>query len=137
MTLDVFLFDATGTVTGQVTRDDAQQGTSTVPNAEVVLTNAAGPVAFAVTDAQGQFSVDLVPTGLVTAEAFDPVSAGRGRGTVTVLGSGQPATLTVRLEALGVIRGTLLQSERAHAPAGLDGDAAAGDAGGTRACPRK
>ena len=108
--LDVFLFDATGTIAGQVTRDDAQQGTATVPNAEVVLTNASGPVAFAVTDAQGQFSVDLVPTGAVTIEAFDPVSAGRGRGTVTVLGSAQPATITVRLEALGVIRGTLLQS---------------------------
>ena len=37
------------------------------------------------------------------------MTAGRGRGTVTVLAN-QPNTLSVQLESLGVIRGTLLQS---------------------------
>ncbi len=108
--VDVFLFDATGTVNGQVLREDANAALVAVPNAEVILSTASGPIAFALTDAQGAFSVPLVPTGNVTAEAFDPVTAGRGRASGVVLGGTQTTSMTLTLEALGSIRGTLVQS---------------------------
>ena len=106
---DVFLFDAAGTLSGTVTRTDAGNTQVPVPNAEVVVSNGSGPIAFAITDAQGQYAVDLVPPGQTSVEAFDPVTAGRGRTTVTVVAN-QPSAASVTLEALGAIRGTLLQS---------------------------
>ena len=87
-----------------------------VPNAEVLLSTNAGPIAFAVTDATGAFSIPLVPTGPFTIEAFDPVSAGRGRAAGTVIGGPVPAAVTVRLEALGSIRGIVVQSDGARTP---------------------
>ncbi|MBL8142881.1 MAG: carboxypeptidase regulatory-like domain-containing protein, partial [Acidobacteria bacterium] len=91
VTANVFLFDATGTVTGQVVREDSTTALVPVPNAEVLVSTASGPIAYTVTDAQGQFEVTLVPTGAITVEAFDPVTAGRGRLSATVL-NGQPTT---------------------------------------------
>ena len=109
VTVNVFLFDATGTVTGQVLREDATAAFVPVPNAEVLINTSTGAIAYAVTNAQGQFEVSLVPTGPITVEAFDPVTAGRGRLTA-IVSNNLPTTFSVRLESLGVIRGTLVQS---------------------------
>ncbi|MEQ1728941.1 MAG: Ig-like domain-containing protein, partial [Vicinamibacterales bacterium] len=110
VTIDVFLFDATGIVAGQVVRPDLSGALVPAPNSEVIISGAGGPLAFALSDAQGNFSVSLIPTGTVTVEAFDPVTAGRGRAQATVLGGTQSAFLTISLEALGSIRGTVVQS---------------------------
>ncbi|MGE3957098.1 MAG: Ig-like domain-containing protein [Vicinamibacterales bacterium] len=110
VTVDVFLFDATGTVAGQVVRPDANGALVFAPNSEIVISNASGPLAYAVSDGSGQFQVPLIPTGTVTVEAFDPVTAGRGRAQAVVLGGTQTAFLTISLEALGSIRGTVVQS---------------------------
>ncbi len=110
VTVDVFLFDATGTVNGQVLRADPSGALLPTPNAEVILSNASGPLAYTITDALGQFSVPLIPTGAFSLEAFDPTTAARGRASGIVLGGSEAASVTVRLEALGSIRGTVLQS---------------------------
>ncbi|MFN7916659.1 MAG: Ig-like domain-containing protein [Vicinamibacterales bacterium] len=109
VTVDVFLFDATGTVAGQVVKADSSGALVSTPNAEVILSTASGPIAYTLTDATGYFSVSLVPTGNVTVEAFDPVTAGRGRSQAVVLGGAQSAFQTITLEALGSIRGTVVQ----------------------------
>lgn len=110
VTVDVFLFDSTGTVAGQVVKADANGALVSTPNAEVILSTAGGPIAYTITDATGYFSVSLVPTGPVTIEAFDPITAGRGRAQTVVLGGTQSAFQTIALEALGSIRGTVMQS---------------------------
>ncbi|MBS1818371.1 MAG: carboxypeptidase regulatory-like domain-containing protein [Acidobacteria bacterium] len=110
VTVDVFLFDATGTVNGQVVKADGNGALVPTPNAEVILSNASGPLAYALTDAQGGFSIPLVPTGPFTIESFDPVTAARGRADGTVLGGPQPVSVTVTLESLGSIRGVVVQS---------------------------
>ncbi len=107
--VNVYLYDATGTVEGLVTRLDTEGAAQPVPNAEVVLTNAAGPVAYAVTDATGRYSVTLVPVGGFSVDAFDPVTAGRGRNAGSVSGGVQPVAVDIRLEALGVVRGVVLE----------------------------
>ncbi len=110
VTVDVFLFDATGTVAGRVVAPDAAGALLPVPNAEVVISNASGPLAFTLADAAGVFAVPLVPVGPYTVEAFDAATAARGRASGIVLGGSQPAAVTISLEAMGSIRGTLLQS---------------------------
>ncbi|MEQ1870326.1 MAG: Ig-like domain-containing protein, partial [Vicinamibacterales bacterium] len=110
VTVDVFLFDATGSVTGQVLREDSTTLLVPVPNAEVILSNNSGPLAYAVTDAQGHYEVPLIPVGSITAEGFDPVTAGRGTASVVVLGGTQPTSLSLTLEALGSIRGTVVEA---------------------------
>ncbi|MGC4081086.1 MAG: Ig-like domain-containing protein [Vicinamibacterales bacterium] len=110
VTVDVFLFDATGTVAGQVVRTDSNGALVAAPNSEVVLSMGGSPLAYTVADSLGNFLIPLIPTGTVTVEAFDPVTAGRGRGQAVVLGGSQSAFLTISLEALGSIRGTVVQS---------------------------
>jgi hypothetical protein len=110
VTVDVFLFDATATVTGQVFREDATAGLVNVPNAEVIISNASGPMGFTVSDAAGVFSLPLVPTGPFTIEAFDPSTAARGRAAGTVFAGNEPVSVSVRLEPLGSIRGSVVQS---------------------------
>lgn len=110
VTVDVFIADNTGTVVGQVFKEDANAGLVNVANAEVVLSNNSGPIAITVSDASGQFSIPLVPTGPFTIEAFDPTTAARGRANGTVFGGAEPAAVSVRLEPLGSIRGTVVQS---------------------------
>jgi hypothetical protein len=109
VTVRVYLYDATGTVVGLVTRLDDQGGPVPVPNAEVVLVNSSGPIAFAVSDASGRYSVSLVPLGAFWVDAFDPLTAGRGRASGQITGGNEDVSADIRLEALGIIRGVLLE----------------------------
>ena len=76
--VNVFLFNATGTVTGHVFRAD---GVTPVPNAEVVISNGDGPLAFAVTDADGAYEQDTIPLGLFQVDVFEAATAARAFGT--------------------------------------------------------
>ena len=110
VTVNVYLYDATGTVTGLVTRLNSTGAAVAVPNAEVILSVGGTPIAFAVTDASGIYTVTLVPVGAFSVEAFDPVTAGRGRASGSVTGGAVPIEANVLLDALGVIRGVVLES---------------------------
>src|SRR5439155_18065120 len=68
----VFIYNASGTVTGTVFRSDAL---TPVPNADVVISNAAGPLAFSVTDASGAFSQPMIPLADLTMDIFEAASA--------------------------------------------------------------
>jgi hypothetical protein len=109
VSVNVYLYDATGTVEGLVTRLDDEGAPVTVPNAEVVLANGSGPIGFAISDAGGRYSMSLVPAGGFSVDAFDPITAGRGRNGGEVTGGAQNIQADIRLEALGVVRGVLLE----------------------------
>ncbi|HPW20488.1 MAG TPA: Ig-like domain-containing protein [Vicinamibacterales bacterium] len=108
--VNVYLYDATGTVTGLVTRLDSEGTAVAVPNAEVILSSGGKPIAFAVTDSGGSYTVTLVPVGDFRIEVFDPVTAGRGRASGTVTGGAIPIEANVLLDALGVVRGVVVES---------------------------
>ena len=108
--VDVYLEDITGTVTGRITRLDPTGTPAGVPNAEVVLSKGSTPVAFALTDPEGRYEVPLVTPGPLSADAFDPVTASRGRALATVVAGTLPTTLDVSLDALGLVRGVVVDA---------------------------
>jgi hypothetical protein len=107
VTVDVFLFDATGVMTGTIFEPD---GITPVPNAEVVISNAGGALAFAVTGPDGVYREAEIPLGVVRVEAFDARTASRGFGEARIDFNAQEVPLNVSLAALGVVRGTLLEA---------------------------
>ena len=78
VSVNVYLYGAVGTAAGRVLRPDR---TTPVPNAEVVVSGPAGPLAFAVTDGDGVYEVGSVPVGPITAEVFEAATARRGFAT--------------------------------------------------------
>ena len=107
VTVVVRLADATGTVSGTVYRDD---GLTPVPNAEVVVSQGGNALAFAVTDANGEYSVALVPLGPFAVDVFDASTAARGYETGLLAYDGQQFVLTIRLDPLGLLKGTVVES---------------------------
>ena len=85
LTLDVFLFDGAGVVTGTVFRAD---GITPVPNAEVTVGNERGALGFAVTDASGTYRVETVPLGPVFVDSFEAASSRTGfaQGSIDLAG---------------------------------------------------
>lgn len=102
ITLRVFLYDATGTVYGTVYRPD---GTTAVPNADVAIFNADGPLAFSVTDADGRFEQDTIPLGDVKVSVFEALTGRRGAGAGTVDFVGQRVPIIINEAAIGHVRG--------------------------------
>jgi hypothetical protein len=107
VTVDVFLGDSTGRVSGQVFRAD---GLTPVPNAEVSIASGGAVVAFAVTDADGRYSQDFIAPGPVRVEVFEAATAQRGAGTSQIFFNGQEVVVNVRLEELAVVRGTVVEA---------------------------
>ncbi|MCU0255404.1 MAG: Ig-like domain-containing protein, partial [Vicinamibacterales bacterium] len=103
----VRLADATGTVSGTVYRDD---GLTPVPNAEVVVSQGGHSLAFAVTDANGDYSVTLVPLGAFAVDVFDASTAARGYDAGQLTYDGQQFVLPIRLDPLGLLKGTVVES---------------------------
>jgi hypothetical protein len=107
VTVTVYLYDAWGTVTGHVLRPD---GVTTVPFSDVVVSNAAGPLALGLTDATGAFVADYIPIGPVFIETFEAATARVGSATGRVDFAHQTVPIDVVENALGLVKGVLLQS---------------------------
>lgn len=115
VTIDVFIDNQTGRVSGIVTKVDG----TPAPNAEVVISNcvpdgfggckSGGPLAVLVTDANGHYDQDLIPRGPFSVETFNAASARRGFKTAT-MAPGDHVIVNVTEAALGMVTGTLLSA---------------------------
>ena len=104
---DVRLSDATGTVHGVVYAAD---GVTPVANADVVVANNLGPLAFAVTGPGGEFTLGMIPLGDVSVEVFDAKSGRRGNGAGRIDFDEQQVPINVVLSAVGAVKGIVLDS---------------------------
>ncbi|MBX2997112.1 MAG: carboxypeptidase regulatory-like domain-containing protein [Caldilineaceae bacterium] len=104
----VTLVDNAAAIQGRFLRTGATTG---IPNAQIVL-RSGGKTAYTSTDANGYYRFDGVLVGAFTLEAFDPITARRGRATGTVTTNDTNVTLTVDMVqlALGSITGTVRRS---------------------------
>ena len=121
VTINVFLFNASGTVFGTVFEAD---GVTTVPNAEVVISNCVGdpffvgvgtapcitggPLAFGVTDATGSYRQDLIPLGGFRVDVFEAATARRGFASGRIDLDHQQVPANVIEAARGLVTGTAL-----------------------------
>ena len=102
----VFLANATGTVFGTVFRSD---GLTPVPNAEIVISNASGPLSFAVTGADGTYRQERIPIGDFSIDTFEAATARRAFASGSISLANQQVPINLFQGALGVVRGTLVQ----------------------------
>ncbi|MCU1382031.1 MAG: LamG domain protein jellyroll fold domain protein [Acidobacteria bacterium] len=121
VTINVFLFNASGTVLGTVFQAD---GVTTVPNAEVVISNcvgdplfigigaapclSGGPLAFGVTDSAGTYREDLIPLGSFRVDVFEAATARRGFGAGRIDLDHQQVPVNVVEAARGLVTGTVV-----------------------------
>jgi hypothetical protein len=106
VTIDVFLFDEHATVVGTVFRSDH---VTPVSNAEVVISNAAGPLAFVQTDAAGFYTADVIPKGPFTIDVFEAATGRLGFASGAVVGPGE-VEVNVFQAAVGLITGNVLSA---------------------------
>lgn len=102
----VYLFDHTVTVSGVVYRPD---GITPVRNAEVYIANAQGDLAFAVTNAAGEYSQDYIPLGDFRVNVFEAATGRRGFAAATAYLSTPVVTVNVSEMPIGLVKGTLYQ----------------------------
>lgn len=107
VTVNVYLYNATGRVYGTVFRPD---GFTPVPNAEVAVSNAQGALAFAVTDSSGGYSLDYIPLGRINLEVFEAATGRRGSAAGSIDLAGQEIPINIVESAVGLVMGTLLDS---------------------------
>ncbi|HEX4914144.1 MAG TPA: Ig-like domain-containing protein, partial [Vicinamibacterales bacterium] len=105
ITVKVYLYNASGTVYGTVFDSD---GLTPVPNAEVVVSNFAGPLAFAVTGPDGAYSVSLIPLGQVFVETFEAATAQRAFAQSRIDLANQQVPVNLVQSGVGLVRGTLM-----------------------------
>ncbi|MEQ1871699.1 MAG: Ig-like domain-containing protein, partial [Vicinamibacterales bacterium] len=103
--VSVFLYNASGTVSGTVFAPD---GLTPVPNAEVVISNLDGPLTFAVTDAQGRYLQDLIPLGDFAIDVFEAASGRRGFATGRIDLNHQEVPVNIVELGMGLVRGRVL-----------------------------
>ena len=101
VTVTVYLYDAWGSVTGHVFRPD---GLTAVPFSDVVISNAAGPIAVGLTDASGAFLADYIPIGPVSVETFEAATARVGSATGSVTFAHQTVPIDVVENAVGLVK---------------------------------
>ncbi len=102
----VYLFDHTVTVSGVVYRPD---GITPVKNAEVYIANGQGDLAFAVTNAAGEYSQDYIPLGDFRVNVFEAATGRRGFAAATAYLSTPVVTVNVSEMPIGLVKGTLYQ----------------------------
>ena len=105
VTLDVYLFNASGSVIGRATQAD---GITPIASAQVVVSNTAGPLAFTISDADGAYRVETLPIGDVFVRVFDAATAGRGFGQGRIDFDQQEALVNVRQAPIGLITGRVI-----------------------------
>jgi hypothetical protein len=106
VTIDVFLFNAKGTVAGIVHRSD---GVTPVANVELVLRNAQGPLGFVLSGPDGRFIVDTVPLGDFVIESFEAATGRQGFATGRVDLDGQEVPVTITQLGIGMVTGRLME----------------------------
>ncbi len=104
VTLNVFLFDATGSVSGTLYRSD---GFTPVPNAEIVIARQSEPIALLITDAGGRYTSPGIPLGDFQVEAFEAATARRAAGSGRIDLANQDVPINLTQLAIGMVRGTL------------------------------
>jgi hypothetical protein len=114
--------DEAGTVRGRFLQPDASKP---VPNAQVHL-SAAGGEAFATTDGGGQFVFEGVRRGGFTLDAFDPVTARRGRSTGQVSANLEVVTADILEVPQGTVTGFVRLSKDLSPVANADVSLSAG-----------
>jgi len=105
--VEVRLANATGTVSGFVFRAD---GLEPVANAEVIISNSEGPLAYAITGEDGSYSESLIPLGAFVVEAFEAATASRASVTGRMDLPDQNVPANLRLDPLAVVRGVVVDS---------------------------
>ncbi len=117
VTVDVFLYNAAGSVTGRVFKSD---GLTPVPNAEVVISNDRGPLALGITDGSGDYRADLIPLGAFTVDVFEAATARRGLASGRIDFDRQVVPINVSEVGRGLVTGTLFESGSLAALRGWD-----------------
>ncbi len=105
--VNVYLFNATGSVYGTIYRYDR---VTPVPNAEVLISNPSGTLGSCITDEQGNFRFDLLPLGAFEIRVFEAATGGRGYGSAGVDYANQEVPLNIILSPIGYVTGTALAS---------------------------
>lgn len=112
----IVLLDEAGTVRGRFLKADE---TTAIRNAQVRLSSSRGDV-YATTDQNGAYVFEGVAKGVVTLEAFDPVTARRGRNTGQVNVHLDDVTVNVVEIPQGTVKGIVRLSTDSSALAGAD-----------------
>ncbi|MEQ1870490.1 MAG: carboxypeptidase regulatory-like domain-containing protein, partial [Vicinamibacterales bacterium] len=106
VTINVFLFNQAGRVFGTVFKPD---GLTPVPNADVVISNARGALAFGVTDGDGNYSQDTIPLGEFRVDVFEAATARLGFGLGRIDLDKQAVPVNVVELGRGLVTGTVLE----------------------------
>ncbi|HXH06729.1 MAG TPA: carboxypeptidase regulatory-like domain-containing protein [Vicinamibacterales bacterium] len=114
--VSIVLPDEAGIVRGRFLRTDRTTG---IPNGQVRLASAGGE-AYATTGPNGEYLFEGVRRGEVTLEAFDPVTARRGRSTGRIGFHGDDQTIDVVEIPQGTVKGFVRLSKDRSAVAGAD-----------------
>ena len=114
--LAIVLPDEAGTVRGRFLKTDE---TTAIQNAQVRLTSSRGDV-FVTTDQNGAYIFEGVAKGAVTLEAFDPVTARRGRSTGQIAAHLDDVTVDVVEIPQGSVTGIVRLSTDLSAVAGAE-----------------
>jgi PKD repeat protein len=112
--LEVLLQDDAGVVRGRFLKADRTTG---IANAQIQLNSARG-TGFATTDSLGAFLFEGVAKGGVTVEAFDPVTARRGRASGEIRFNREEITVDVTEVPQGVVTGFVRLSRERQPVAG-------------------
>jgi hypothetical protein len=112
----IVLPDEAGVVRGRFLKTDRTTG---IPNGQIRLVSAGGE-AYATTGANGEFLFEGVRRGDVTLEAFDPVTARRGRSAGRIGFHGDDQTIDVVEIPQGIVKGFVRLSKDRSAVAGAE-----------------
>lgn len=103
--VDVYLFNATGSVYGTVYEPD---GITPVLNAEVIISNQDGSLGYSVTDGEGKYRFELMPLGEFDINVFEAATGRRGIASGSIDLADQEVPLNIVESPIGFITGTAL-----------------------------
>jgi len=105
--VDVYLWDATGTVSGTVFGPD---GITPVSNAEVMIANLQGPLGVVTSDDAGHYSMGTVPLGDFEVKVFEAATGRTGVAQGTIYLDGQEVSVNIGLYPVGYVTGNVLSA---------------------------
>ena len=107
--INVYLYDATGSVSGIVYEPD---GITPVANAEVIISRKVDgyDLGFFVTDENGAYTFDIIPLGDFEITVFEPATGRRGFETASIDYAGQETVVVIVERPIGFITGTVMRS---------------------------
>ena len=107
LTVSVFLYNAAGVVVGTVFAPD---GVTPVPNAEVVLSNQLGPLAFVTTASDGRYRIEQIPLGAFSMDVFEAATGRRGFGAGQIDLNQQEVPVNIVQLGIGLVKGRVLRA---------------------------